>query len=223
VTASNEAGSASRTRRTTVAPRPARIIALTATPNPATAGQSVRFTSDVAGDSVTRTWDFGDGTTQTGASASHVYGDPGTYTATLTASNSRGSARESVQLTVEQALASICRQVSDFNAAFFSRNSSVLSPDAESLLRENTEVLSQCPNLAVRVEGFASPLERNAEQIATDRARAVEGFYAERGIDRNRIRVEGGGVLTGQTTKVGGNDQLRRAVSTPIPSAIGAN
>lgn len=223
VTASNEAGSASRTLRTTVAPRPARIVALNASPNPATTNQTIRFTSDVAGDDVTRTWDFGDGTTQTGASASHAYEDPGTYTVTLTASNSRGATRESVQMSVEQALASICRQVSDFNAAFFSRNSSVLSSDAENLLRENVEVLSQCPNLEVRVEGFASPLERNADQLAMDRARAVEAFYSERGLDRDRIRVEDGVVLTGQTTKVGGDDQLRRADSTPVPTALGAN
>ena len=40
--------------------------------------------SDADGDSLTFAWDFGDGTTGTGPTPTHVYADPGLYTATLT-------------------------------------------------------------------------------------------------------------------------------------------
>ncbi|WP_147108755.1 PKD domain-containing protein [Tateyamaria sp. syn59] len=46
--------------------------------------------SDADGHSVTVDWDFGDGTTATGAVVRHAYGAPGTYTVTATARDSTG-------------------------------------------------------------------------------------------------------------------------------------
>ena len=43
-----------------------------------------------AGDVLTYTWDFGDGSTATGIAPSHVFADNGTYTATVTATDSKG-------------------------------------------------------------------------------------------------------------------------------------
>jgi Ca2+-binding RTX toxin-like protein len=46
--------------------------------------------SDVEGDPLTVTWDFGDGATAAGATASHVYADNGVYTVTVTADDGQG-------------------------------------------------------------------------------------------------------------------------------------
>ena len=58
------------------------------------AGQAVSFTSSVSdaeGDAVTRTWQFGDGATASGASPKHAYGDPGTYSVVLTTRDEHGA------------------------------------------------------------------------------------------------------------------------------------
>lgn len=216
VDASNSAGTDTRTMQTVAEPRPARIVAMNATPNPATTGQPVAFSSTVEGDDVTRSWDFGDGTTGSGAAPTHTYGDAGTYTATLTASNARGTVSRTTEVKVEQALAAICMTVSDFNIAYFARNASVLTTDAEASLRDNVEVLAQCDNLNVRIEGFATTTERDVDQLAADRARAVGAFYEDNGIAASRIETMGRGAVLGQTSKKGGDSQLRRAVSTPV-------
>ncbi len=48
--------------------------------------------SDADGDKLTYRWDFGDGTTGEGASATHVYSQPGSYRATLTVEDGSGAA-----------------------------------------------------------------------------------------------------------------------------------
>jgi hypothetical protein len=59
-----------------------------ASPATGIAAAAVTFTaagSDADGDLLTYAWDFGDGTTGSGASAAHVYAAPGIYTVTVTA------------------------------------------------------------------------------------------------------------------------------------------
>ncbi|MFI5660295.1 PQQ-dependent sugar dehydrogenase [Streptomyces sp. NPDC051684] len=72
-----------------------------------TSGQAplkTRFTStasDADGDALTYSWNFGDGTTGTGASPSHTYKKNGTYTATVTAKDATGrTGSADVHLTV---------------------------------------------------------------------------------------------------------------------------
>src|SRR6202035_4202872 len=60
----------------------------TLAPSPATAGAPVAFSggasTDPDGSIASYAWSFGDGSTGSGATPSHVYGKPGTYTVTLT-------------------------------------------------------------------------------------------------------------------------------------------
>ena len=221
--AQNEGGADSSTISVTVVrpPQPARVSTINANPNPATEGDQVRFTSNVSGDSpITYNWDFGDGATGSGASASHTYDEAGTYTVSLQASNNVGQDTRTLNLTVERDLPQICTTVSEFNSAFFGRNSSTLTSEAESSLQENLDILSQCPNLSVRVEGFAAPGERNVESLSEDRARAVAQFYQDNGIGSGRINTSGEGEVGGQTGKKGGTRQFRRTDSIPQRSGM---
>jgi parallel beta-helix repeat protein len=68
-------------------------------------GDTVNFNASNSTDSngiVSYAWNFGDGATGTGITATHVYSNPGTYTATLTVQDAAGnSASNSVTITVQ--------------------------------------------------------------------------------------------------------------------------
>ncbi|HTP11094.1 MAG TPA: PKD domain-containing protein, partial [Anaerolineae bacterium] len=69
------------------------ISGLTATnSSPTVLGNSTAFTAAISGGTnATYAWNFGDGSTGSGANASHIYAAIGAYTATVTATNTSGS------------------------------------------------------------------------------------------------------------------------------------
>ena len=64
------------------------------TPTSGAAPLQVQFTDTSSNGPTSWSWDFGDGATSTEQNPSHTYSTPGTYTVTLTASNSAGSDEE---------------------------------------------------------------------------------------------------------------------------------
>lgn len=216
--ASNEGGSDADTISVRVVPepQPASITSVNATPNPVDEGESVRFSSNVQGDSpVSYSWSFGDGSSAMSQSPSHTYDEPGEYTARLRASNEVGEDTRTVTVRVNRALPEVCTTISEMNSAFFDRNSSTLTEEAQSSLQENAEILADCTNLTVQVEGFAAPGERNEQSLSSDRAEAVAAFYRDNGVPGSRIMTSGQGQVEGVTTKKGGTRQYRRADSVP--------
>ena len=217
-TARNEAGTAtgSLTVEVLTPPRPPRILALDATPNPASEDEPVRFESEVEGASpITLEWDFGDGTTGKGRTPTHAYDEPGEYTVRLTASNEDGTATDSLTLQVERTLPAVCQTVQELNSVYFARGSSRLRPEAREALQENAEVLRKCPNLSVRVEGFASPNEPAPLPLSEERAQSVADFYEDNGIAPGRITTSGEGAVGDPGGKKGADEQNRRADSLP--------
>jgi hypothetical protein len=98
LSATNAAGTGIATLTLTVSAAanqpPVITSAATATPNPASVGQSVTLTvgsNDPDGDTLTYSWAFGDATGGSGASTTHAYATAGTYTASVTVSDGRGS------------------------------------------------------------------------------------------------------------------------------------
>jgi outer membrane protein OmpA-like peptidoglycan-associated protein len=216
--ASNEGGSDSDTISVQVVPQPqpAQITSINASPNPVDEGEPVRFSSNVQGDSpLSRDWSFGDGSTSMSQSPTHTYEEPGEYTARLEASNDVGTDTRTVTVRVNRVLPEVCTTVSELNSSFFESNSSTLTGEAQKSLQENADILSKCPNLSVRVEGYAAPGERNEQALSEDRAEAVANFYENNGVSSDRIETSGQGQVEGVTTKKGGTRQYRRVDSIP--------
>ncbi|WP_272501858.1 PKD domain-containing protein [Salinibacter ruber] len=217
-TAPNEAGVArdSLTVDVVPPPRPPRIVSLGATPDPASPGEPVQFESTVEGaEPLTLEWNLGDGRSTTGPAPTHTYDTLGEYTVRLVASNEDGTATDSLALPVERALPAVCKTVQELNTVYFARGSSPLSSEARQKLRENAEGLRICPNLSVRVEGFASSDEPAPLPLSRDRARAVADFYEDNGIAPGRITTSGEGAVGDLGGKKGADEQNRRADSIP--------
>jgi outer membrane protein OmpA-like peptidoglycan-associated protein len=141
---------------------------------------------------------------------------PGTYTVTLNVSNAHGQDSRTMQLTVVPFEAAICAQITELNAVFFASNSSTLPEEGRTALHENMDILRGCPNMNVRIEGYAAPGERNPQALSEARVRAAEQFYIEQGISAARIAAEARGRVTGVTTKKDGVGQWRRVDSIPL-------
>ena len=88
------AGGTSEAQSTVTSTKPIAppVAAFTASPTSGTAALAVQFTNQSAGESLTYSWDFGDGSpVSTDANPAHTYANAGTYAAKLTVTNSAGS------------------------------------------------------------------------------------------------------------------------------------
>lgn len=214
--ATNEGGTTTGACSVTVI-APAEILALTTNKENVSICDeepSVTFTANTGGsEPFSYQWDFGDGQSSTEASPSHTYTQMGTYTVTLTLTNDAGSDSRTTTMNVTEEGCFDC-DISEMNTVFFDRNSSVLTDAGRTQLMENLEILQNC-ELNVRIEGYASRDERNAQQLSEDRAAAVRQYYVDSGIDESRMSDMGMGA-GGQTTKKGAAGQFRRVDTIPV-------
>ncbi|HET6567914.1 MAG TPA: PKD domain-containing protein, partial [Rhodothermales bacterium] len=216
-TASNRAGASSAEHEVVVV-RPVqgpRITNITSDPDNPDVGMSVRFTADVIGtEPLTYEWSFGDGGTASGASAAHTFDAADLYSVTLTVSNEGGSDTQVLPLRVADNRE--CSQVIELNSVFFQRNSSTLSAEGRSSAEENAQYLDACPNVQVRIEGWAAPGERNPSELSADRARAVAEYYRSRDVNPRRMTTIGMGRSLGNTSKKEGGAQNQRVDTIPL-------
>jgi hypothetical protein len=110
LSATNTAGSDAQILLLTIAPASGTIPPVPnvdsppASPAPAPAGQPVMLTvsaSDPGVDLLLYAWNFGDGTTDLGATAMHTYASPGIYTASVTISNGVNSTTVTVPVVID--------------------------------------------------------------------------------------------------------------------------
>ncbi len=197
-------------------PVPAEIVTLLANLYEVDNMTAVRFDANVRGDApLTYAWDFGDGSSSSEPAPSHTFSEPGSYTVTLTLSNDHGQDSRNVSITSTQYEADYCADLAEMNSVFFERNTSVLSESSETVLRDNIQILQDCPNLSVRIEGLAGPFERRPQELSEDRARAVEQFYLSNDVAASRITAAGLGRV-GQGSKKSGAEQFRRTDTIPM-------
>ena len=220
VTASNAKGkftvSESGSVTVTDPPVPAQLIALLASSTSVDTQTPVEFSANVRGDApLSYAWSFGDGTTSTDPRPVRVFMEAGSYGVSLELSNAHGRDDRSVTINVSAYEAAYCQDLAEMNVAFFERNGSVLTDAGQQALMDNLDILNECPNLNVRVEGMASPFERNGMELSEDRARAVKDFYTAQGIAGRRVLTVGLGQASG-TSKKSGADQFQRADTVPL-------
>ena len=213
--ATNNKGKYSDSRSFTVVvappPVPASVVSLSANNMSPDTRTQVRFSASTNGDApLTYEWDLGDGSASSMANPTHTYSRPGTYTVGLTLTNAHGSDSRTMRLTVQWYEAAICREIAELDAVLFDRNSSVLSDDGRSTLNNNLQILNECPNMNVRLEGVSAPGERRAQELSDDRARSVEAYYESNGVSTSRMVTNGLGMATGLTSKKEGLAQYRR-------------
>jgi outer membrane protein OmpA-like peptidoglycan-associated protein len=192
VTATNSYGSDSATRTVEVydpCPVDAQIIAINRSPNDPIINETITFTADVRGTApLTYAWDFGDGSTATGARAAHMYSEPGEYMVTLRCANCGATDSRTLRVRVTEFR---CSDITELNSVFFGRNSTTIDDVASGLLGENVAVLSECPDLLVRLDGYSDRGERNPMTLSQGRAGAVEQFYIDSGVSANRLMARG--------------------------------
>jgi PKD repeat protein len=96
------------------APAPAAPVAEAGGPYSGTVGQSITFNGSGSTGAITSyLWAFGDGQSGQGATVTHAYGAPGTYTATLTVIGQSGQqSMDNAQVTVTQAGAALSIRLS---------------------------------------------------------------------------------------------------------------
>lgn len=223
-TASNAGSMDSRQMTVTVTNPPVPAGVVTISSNPAGArvclNQPVAFSSSTRGDApVSASWNFGDGATGTGGTPTHTFTRVGTYTVTLNVSNASGSDSRTLPVTVVDCatppVVATCN-LAELNSVFFERNSSVLTEAGREALRQNIEAIRSqpgCEGTRVRIEGYAGPGERNAQQLSDDRARAVSQFYADNGL--MNTSPMGMGIVGESTGKKDDTSQFRRVDSIP--------
>ncbi len=220
VTASNNDGrySVSETSNIIVTdpPVPAQVLALSASSTSVDTQTPVEFSANVRGDApLTYSWSFGDGASSSTPRPQHTYMSEGEYAVSLEISNEHGRDARTLNVSVAQFEPPYCADIAEMSTVFFERNSSVLSDIAMQALEDNLEILGECLNLNVRVEGMASPLERNPQTLSEDRARALTDHYTSNGIGIERVTMLGLGSADG-TSKKSGADQFRRADTIPL-------
>lgn len=197
-------------------PVPAEIVSMSSDPSDPIINEAIQFSANVNADPPVDSyqWDFGDGTTSSEVSPSHTYTDPGEYIVTLEVTNCGDQTdTETLNLVVREFR---CSEITELNSVFFERNSTELDDEARALLDENIAILLECPEINVRLDGYADRGERNPQTLSEERAQAVEQYYIDNGISPNRLTARGLGVdpLAGKGKD--GMDRRNRRVDSII-------
>ena len=147
---------------------------------------TLRFSAEYAGTDAHCTWDFGDGRTSAKCAPWHVYEMSGTYRVILTVSNSVGSDSATRTIRVRE---DACRFFDTVADVYYRRNSQELALEMREVLRENFALAARCPDRILVLSGHALDTERNADELALERARAAMQYYLNLGLSSSKIRL----------------------------------
>ncbi len=158
--------------------------AFTATPDEGVAPLSVTFDAsssrDVDGNELTYNWNFGDGTNGRGVSTTHVYSDPGSYTARLTVNDGEASSSASQLIMVNQMSGLNCQSSSE---VFLSDVPWTAIPENDFAAVQQDKSISQS-TMTINGVGYEKGIGVHANSwVSYHLGGQFERFTAEIGID----------------------------------------
>ncbi len=162
------------------------IVSISAVPQSARVGDVISFSPLVRGGEVSCEWEFGDGSTATGCDTNHIYEQAGTYQASLTASNARYFDTSARSIVIKE---NACDEIPTLKRVFFAAHSSELTLEMRQLLRDNFSTTIPCTDRIMEVNGFAFDTERNASNLAEQRARVVIQYYLNLGVSSQKVNL----------------------------------
>jgi len=142
----------------------------------------------VTGTDIYCDWDFGDGRSSSDCESWHVFSEAGAYRVQLTVSNAAGA--DSLQRTV-RVREDVCRGLTGLAPVYFRYQNPELALEMREVLRENFAAASRCPDRTLVISGHAFDNERDSEELALERARAVMQYYLNLGLASSNVRVGG--------------------------------
>jgi PKD repeat protein len=135
------------------------------------------FASDPNGLPITYTWDFGDGTTGTGASVTHAYLNPGTYSAKVTVTNS-------VSLS-ETATVSVTVQAGPFPVGV------MVDGDGDGFPDEVEQALGSSPTDATNTPFAMAPMPPPAKSLTISKMAITLSFSPKTPTGKDSLAVAG--------------------------------
>jgi outer membrane protein OmpA-like peptidoglycan-associated protein len=94
----------------------------------------------------------------------------------------------------------------------FTSNSGKLATTSNASLNKIATILKNNPDVKIKIEGHADNKEKNADDLAMQRANAVKAYFVSKGISEDRIKVdsEGSSMPIGDNNTVAGRTKNRR-------------
>lgn len=205
-------------------------VARIAAPACATVGEAVSLdasgTSDPDGDTLSYTWDYGDGTAPaklTFPRATHTYNRVGNYTVRMTAEDGKGGSNSATApLTVVQKFVLTDKG----GKVLFDTAKANLKPAAQQQLARVVQAVKGQSNVQVQVIGHTDGQGTDAYnmRLSQQRAESVAAYLAQNGVPRQSIKADWRGkrepVATNATAD--GRAQNRRVEILLVPVGAAA-
>ena len=142
-------------------------------------------------------WDFGDGTTSTEENPTHEYTKDGTYTTSLTVTDSKGAASQAatVGVTAAAALVPTAQKTLVLEGVNFEANKAVLLEGAGNILNRVAESLIARPEVKVEIGGYTDSDGSASynQKLSQRRADAVRDYLVKMGVPKDQLTTKGYG------------------------------